>query len=160
MLVIVWAARSSSSRWSTPRFARRGGACCAIREDEDAASALGKNVFAYKLQALTLGAALAAVAGLFFAFQFSFFSPGDFDPLLTFFAYTIGLAGTARNGRSSRRRPLRRDLRGDALRLFVHPVRLGRRAYLRLVVIGLILIALMLFRPQGLFGGREEMVLE
>ena len=75
-----------------------GRALRSIREDEDAASALGKNVFAYKLQALALGAALAAIAGLFFAFQFSFFSPQDFDPLTTFFAYIIViLAGTARN---------------------------------------------------------------
>jgi len=36
----------------------------------------------------------------------------------------------------------------------------GERAYLRLIIIGLILIALMAFRPQGLFGKREEMVLE
>src|SRR5438093_8583334 len=68
-----------------------------IREDEDAASALGKNVFAYKLQALTLGAAVGAIAGLFFAFQFSFFSPPDFEPLTTFFAYVIViLGGTSR----------------------------------------------------------------
>ena len=66
----------------------------------------GKNVFAYKLQSLTLGAGAPAVAGLFFAFQFSFFSPGDFEPLLTFFAWTIViLGGTARNwARPGRRR--------------------------------------------------------
>ena len=98
--------------------------------------------------------------GLFFAFQFSFFSPGDFDPLLTFFAYTIDS---------------RRD--GSELGAPVGAVLFGvifagtrfdcsrspcstRPTYLRLVVIGLILIALMLFRPQGLFGRREEMVLE
>jgi ABC-type branched-subunit amino acid transport system permease subunit len=50
-----------------------------IREDEDAAAALGKNAFAYKLQALGVGAALGAIAGLFYAFQLSFFSPNDFD---------------------------------------------------------------------------------
>ena len=36
----------------------------AIRDDEDAAASLGKNVFAYKLQALAIGAALAGIAGL------------------------------------------------------------------------------------------------
>ena len=36
----------------------------AIREDEDAARALGKNTFAYKLQSLSIAAALAAIAGL------------------------------------------------------------------------------------------------
>lgn len=165
MLVIVWATAlvllavvdaALRSPW--------GRVLRAIREDEDAASALGKNVFAYKLQALALGAALAAVAGLFFAFQFSFFSPGDFDPLLTFFAYTIViLAGTARNWAL----PVGAVLFGvifAGTRFFDFlPFTLfdsAERAYLRLVVIGLILIALMLFRPQGLFGRREEMVLE
>ena len=89
----------------------------AIREDEDAAASLGKNVFAYKLQALALGAALAGVAGCFYAWQFSFFSPDDFQPLLTFFAWMIViLGGTGRDlGRPGRRAALRRHLRGDAL---------------------------------------------
>ena len=135
-----------------------------IREDEDAAAALGKNVFAYKLQALTIGAALAAIAGLFFAFQFSFFSPGDFDPLVTFFAYTIViLGGTARNWAV----PVGAVVFGiifAGTRFFdFAPFSLlesGERAYVRLIVIGLVLIGLILFRPQGLLGRRDEMVLE
>ncbi|MGH3091874.1 MAG: branched-chain amino acid ABC transporter permease [Gaiellaceae bacterium] len=135
-----------------------------IREDEDAAAALGKNVFAYKLQALAIGAALAAIAGLFFAFQFSFFSPGDFDPLVTFFAYTIViLGGTARNWAV----PVGAVLFGvifAGTRFFdFAPFSLldtGERAYVRLIVIGLVLIGLILFRPQGLLGRRDEMVLE
>ena len=135
-----------------------------IREDEDAAAALGKNVFAYKLQALAVGAALGAIAGLFYAFQFSFFSPGDFDPLVTFFAYTIViLGGTARNWAV----PVGAILFGVVFagtRFFdFTPFDLlesGERAYVRLILIGLVLIGLMLFRPQGLFGKREEMLLE
>src|SRR2546427_158858 len=64
-----------------------------IREDEDVAASLGKNVFAYKLQALALGSAAAGVAGCFYAWQFSFFSPDDFAPLLTFFAWMVVLIG-------------------------------------------------------------------
>jgi branched-chain amino acid transport system permease protein len=135
-----------------------------IREDEDAAASLGKNVFAYKLQALAIGAALAAIAGLFFAFQFSFFSPGDFDPLVTFFAYTIViLGGTARNWAV----PVGAVVFGvifAGTRFFdFAPFSLlesGERAYVRLIVIGLVLIGLILFRPQGLLGRRDEMVLE
>jgi branched-chain amino acid transport system permease protein len=41
----------------------------AIREDEDATRSLGKNVFAYKLQALIIGGGIAAVAGIFFALE-------------------------------------------------------------------------------------------
>ena len=81
MLVIVWAAalvliavvdRTPPRPW--------GRVLRAIREDEDAASASARTCSAYKLQALTVGAALAAVAGLFFAFRSSFFSPRRLRP--------------------------------------------------------------------------------
>ena len=165
MLVIVWAVALAllvlvEAMVRTPW----GRVLRSIREDEDAAAALGKNVFAYKLQALALGAALAAIAGLFFAFQFSFFSPGDFDPLVTFFAYTIViLGGTARNWAV----PVGAILFGvifAGTRFFDFPpfdlLDSAERAYVRLIVIGLVLIGLMLFRPQGLLGKREEMLLE
>ncbi len=113
---------------------------------------------------LAVGAALGAIAGLFFAFQFSFFSPGDFDPLVTFFAYTIViLGGTARNWAV----PVGAILFGvlfAGTRFFDFPpfdlLESAERAYVRLILIGLVLIGLMLFRPQGLLGKREEMLLE
>jgi branched-chain amino acid transport system permease protein len=165
MLVIVWAAAlvlllllhvALRSPW--------GRVLRSIREDEDAAASLGKNVFAYKLQSLGVGAALGGVAGLFYAWQFSFFSPDDFAPLLTFFAYTIViLGGTARLWAV----PLGAVVFGvifAGTRFFDFPpftyFDSADRAYLRLAVIGAILIGLMALRPQGLFGKRDEMVLE
>lgn len=165
MLVIVWAVALTlvlllqalvHSPW--------GRVLRAIREDEDAAASLGKNVFLYKLQSLSLGAVLGAVAGLFYAWQFSFFSPDDFAPLLTFFAWTIViLGGTARNWAV----PVGAIVFGvifAGTRFFDFPpftyFEGAERAYLRLIVVGLILIALIAFRPQGIFGKREEMVLE
>jgi ABC-type branched-subunit amino acid transport system permease subunit len=135
-----------------------------IREDEDAAAALGKNVFAYKLQALAIGAVLGAIAGLFFAFQFSFFSPTDFEPLTTFFAYVIViLGGTARNWGVPVGAVVFGVIFAGTRFLDFPPLSYfdsADRAYLRLVIIGLLLIGLIAFRPQGLFGKREEMVLE
>jgi branched-chain amino acid transport system permease protein len=132
-----------------------------IREDEDAASALGKNVFAYKLQALALGAALGALAGLFFAFQFSFFSPQDFDPLTTFFAWIIViLGGTGRNWAVPVGALLFGVIFAGTRFADIPFFDSADQAFLRLILIGLILIALMAFRPQGLFGRREEMILE
>jgi branched-chain amino acid transport system permease protein len=52
----------------------------AIREDEDAARALGKNTFVYELQSLSIAAGLAAIAGML-AINISILSPANFDPV-------------------------------------------------------------------------------
>jgi branched-chain amino acid transport system permease protein len=132
-----------------------------VREDEDATSALGKNVFSYKLQSLAVGAAIGAIAGLFFAFQFSFFSPQDFDPLTTFFAWIIVILGGAG-------RIWAVPLGAVIFSVIFAGTRFADipyfdsadQAFLRLILVGLILIGLMAFRPQGLLGKREEMILE
>lgn len=135
-----------------------------VREDEDATSALGKNVFSYKLQALAAGAGIGAIAGLFFAFQFSFFSPQDFDPLTTFFAYAIVLlGGLAKNWAVPVGALIFGFIFAGTRFLDFWPLDQfdsADRAFLRLMIVGLILIGLMAFRPQGIFGKREEMVLE
>lgn len=132
-----------------------------IREDEDAAAALGKNVFWYKLQAMAIGGGIAAVAGLFFAFQFSFFSPNSFEPLITFFAFVIVLLGGLGNNWGV---PLGAVMFGvlfAATRFLDIPFLSGAdQAFLRLLLVGLVLVGLMAFRPQGILGKREEMILE
>jgi branched-chain amino acid transport system permease protein len=135
-----------------------------IREDEDAVASLGKNVFAYKLQALVIGAALGAVAGVFYAWQFSFFSPDDFAPLLTFFAWMIVILGGIGRAWTVPVGAIVFGVIFAGTRFFdFAPFSLldsTQRAYLRLIVIGLLIIGLMLFRPQGILGSRREMVLE
>jgi branched-chain amino acid transport system permease protein len=165
MLVIVWAVALVllTATWLALRTPW-GRVLRAIRDDEDAAESLGKNVFAYKLQALALGAALAGIAGLFYAWEFSFFSPDDFQPLLTFFAWMILLLGG-----------LGRVWAVPVGALVFGVIFAGtrfldfapfswfasdERAYLRLIIIGLIIVMLVLLRPQGLLGNRREMVLE
>jgi branched-chain amino acid transport system permease protein len=136
----------------------------AIREDEDAASALGKNVLSYKLQSLGLGALIGGIAGLFFAFHFSFFGPSDFDPLTTFYAFVIViLGGRGRNWGV----PVGAVIFGvifAGTRFLKFPplgyLDASERASARLMLVGLILIALMAFRPQGIFGRRAEMMME
>jgi ABC-type branched-subunit amino acid transport system permease subunit len=136
----------------------------AIREDEDAAAALGKNVLGRKLQALALGAALGGVAGVLYAFEFSFFSPDDFEPLTTFFAWVIViLGGTARVWSVPVGSLIFAFLFAGTRFLGIWPLShldSADRAYLRLIIIGLLLIGLMYFRPQGLLGKRQEMLLE
>jgi branched-chain amino acid transport system permease protein len=165
MMVIVWVAAGALLllTWLVLR-SPWGRVLKAIREDEDATAALGKNVFSYKLQSLSLGAALGSAAGLFYAFQFSFFAPGDFEPLITFFAWTIViLGGTARVWAVPAGAIVfgvifagTRFFDFAPFTYFDSP----ERAYLRLIMIGLILILLMAFRPQGLFGKKDDLVFE
>jgi branched-chain amino acid transport system permease protein len=165
MLVIVWAAAIVllTLTWLALRTPW-GRVLRAIRDDEDAAASLGKNTFAYKLQALAIGAALAGVAGLFYAWEFSFFSPDDFAPLLTFFAWMILLLGGVGRVWAV---PVGAGVFGfifAGTRFLNFPpfswFASDQRAYLRLIIVGLIILGLVLVRPQGLLGNKREMVLE
>jgi ABC-type branched-subunit amino acid transport system permease subunit len=165
MLVIVWVVALAllTLVWLAVRTPW-GRVLRAIREDEDAAASLGKNVLAYKLQALALGAALAGIAGLFYAWQFSFFSPDDFQPLLTFFAWMIViLGGLGRVWAVPVGAAVFGFLFAGTRFLDFRPLSSldsADRAYLRLIIIGLVIIGLVLVRPQGILGKRDEMVLE
>jgi branched-chain amino acid transport system permease protein len=165
MLILVWtvallAVAMVALMMRTPW----GRVLKSIREDEDAAASLGKNVFLYKLQALAIGAGLGAVAGVFYAWQFSFFSPDDFAPLITFFAWMIVILGGVGRAWTVPIGALVFGVIFAGTRFFdFSPFSLldsTERAYVRLIVIGLVIIGLMLFRPQGIFGSRKEMVLE
>jgi branched-chain amino acid transport system permease protein len=165
MLILVWtvallAVAMVALMMRTPW----GRVLKSIREDEDAAASLGKNVFLYKLQALAIGAGLGAVAGVFYAWQFRFFSPDDFAPLITFFAWMIVILGGVGRAWTVPIGALVFGVIFAGTRFFdFSPFSLldsTERAYVRLIVIGLVIIGLMLFRPQGIFGSRKEMVLE
>lgn len=131
----------------------------AVREDEDAARALGKNVFSYKLQSLSLAAAIAGLAGFFLALNLKFVVPEEFVPLITFIGYAVLVLGGLANywGVAVGSIVLWTILEG--LRFLELPFSETQIAALRFIILGLILIALMAFRPQGFFGKREEMVL-
>jgi branched-chain amino acid transport system permease protein len=165
MLVIVWAVALVllTLVWLAVRTPW-GRVLRAIREDEDTAASLGKNTFSYKLQALALGAALGGVAGLFYAWQFSFFSPDDFQPLLTFFAWMILiLGGTGRVFAVPVGALVFGFLFAGTRFLDFRPLSYldsADRAYVRLIIIGLVILALVVWRPQGILGKRDEMVLE
>lgn len=145
----------------------------AIREDEEVAKALGKNVFWYKLQSLMLGGFIAGIAGALFAWQLSTVYPDNFLPLLTFNAWTIVVLGGAGNNVGTilgsvifwayltltRYLPdLLRAVHGviPVVPPTVDDARLGA---FRIMLIGLILIVLMMARPQGILGKKEELTL-
>ncbi len=131
----------------------------AIREDEDAARALGKNVFSYKLQSLAISSGLGAIAGWFLAFNLQSVSQDNFEPLYTFLGYAIlVLGGMATFGGVLIGSVILWTVL-EGFRFLDLPLSADKMAALRFMVVGVVLILLMAFRPQGAFGKREEMVL-
>lgn len=143
----------------------------AIREDEDAAKALGKNVFAYKMQALALGGVFGAIGGIVYALATQSLTPDFFSPPQTFFAYAALIIGGA--GRvfgpvlgamifwfvlSVTDNFLRQATAGThPLLPFIDNQDVGA---IRFVLVGVALVLLMVFRPQGIFGKKEELLLD
>jgi branched-chain amino acid transport system permease protein len=134
----------------------------AIREDEDAAQALGKNTLLYKLQSLAISACLGAIAGFFLALNLATIHPLDFEPLVTFFAFSVLILGGMGSYRGVAIGSVLFWVVLEGTR-FIDlpdpPFTETRIASIRLAITGLLLIGLMAFRPQGLFGKREEMVI-
>jgi branched-chain amino acid transport system permease protein len=165
MLLIVWlsALILLLSFWIMTR-SPWGRVLRSIREDEAAASAVGKNVFAYKLQVLILGAMLGGLAGLLLAWEIGVFSPDDYQPTFTFYAYLILiLGGLTRLWAIPVGAVVFGVLYAGTRFLDFYPLSMidsGSRAFLRLFLVGLLLIVLMAIRPQGMLGNRRELILE
>ena len=157
LLIVVWltvliAAFSLRALQRTPW----GRVLKGIREDEDAVRALGKNVFAYKLQSLAIAAALASIAGYFLALNLTIIYPAEFESNFTFLGYTILIFGGIGSylGVALGSAVLWIVLEGT--RLMELPMSAERLAALRFIIVGVILVLFVSLRPQGLLGRREE----
>ncbi|MFM1917487.1 MAG: hypothetical protein RJB01_1002 [Actinomycetota bacterium] len=140
-----------------------------IREDEDAVVSLGKNVFAYKMQALVVGGIIMAFGGIVWAVAKQSVQPDTFQPDFTFFVYTMLLLG----GAARIFGPIVGaiifwfllagigEFLGQAIQAgwidFLKPTDVGA---IRFILMGLGLMMLMIFRPQGIFGDRKELALD
>jgi neutral amino acid transport system permease protein len=144
----------------------------AIREDEDAVRSLGKNVYGYKMQALVLGGLVGALAGFIMGVARSSIVPDNFQADITFFAWTVLLLGGAAR--------VFGPVVGAVLFWFLISV-LGnffsqatsgadplmptwlmdqnQASLVRFIVLGLALMLLMVFRPQGIFGDKRELAI-
>jgi len=136
----------------------------AIREDEIAATAVGKHVFKFRLQALVLGALLGGLAGMLLALQIGVFSPDDYLPDLTFYAYLILILGGMNRVWAIPVGAAAFSLLYTGTRfLNFYPLSLidsGSRAFLRLFLVGFLLVVFMAVRPQGLLGNKRELLLD
>lgn len=128
----------------------------AIRDNEDAVRALGKNPAAFKTRVLALGSALAGLGGGFYAHVITYLSPDQFTALVTFYVWmAMILGGVGRvSGAVLGALLLMAFLEGTR---FVRDVLPGvvsevEMASVRLGAVGLALILFTLFRPQGLVG--------
>jgi branched-chain amino acid transport system permease protein len=144
--------------WALERLVRSpwGRVLRAIREDEAAAAALGKSPAVFRLQAFVLGSMLMGLAGGLHASFFGFISPADFQPILTFQAWTMLILGGSGNNRGALIGAVAVWALWSASGTLLHallPTGLQvRGAALQIVLIGVVLAAALLFRPRGLIG--------
>ncbi|MCC6830620.1 MAG: branched-chain amino acid ABC transporter permease [Thermoleophilia bacterium] len=132
----------------------------AVRENEDAAAAVGKPVFRLKLQALALGAAIAGLAGVYFTFLQTSLYPENFEPIVTFIGFAILILGGIGSYFGTVLGSIVIAFIISGVRFLDFPIAEDKVAALRFVVIGLIIMGMMAFRPQGLFGKKEELHLD
>ncbi len=137
-----------------------------IREDENAVRSLGKNVYAYKMQALVIGGVLGSLAGIIFTLPRGAVQPANYATELTFFLYTCLLLG----GMATVLGPvigamifwvvlsLTQGLLYGAIEVgaitFLSNSQAGQ---LRYILVGVALMLLMVFRPQGVLGNKKEL---
>jgi len=126
---------------------RLGRAWIAIREDEDAASAMGIRTGPIKILAFLIGAMLAGLAGAFFAHKTAVVAYDSFrflESVTLLAAVILGGMGTIPGA-----------VLGASI-LFVLPEKLREFADYRLLIFGLALVLIMRFRPQGIIADKHR----
>jgi len=143
----------------------------AIREDEDAVRSLGKNVYAYKMQSLIIGGVLGCLGGFIYGLGQNSIQPDIFGTDTTFFAYTVLILGGAARVAgpvvgavifwvvlSLTDNVLNEAIdAGYVSSSVINNTQVGQ---FRFMLVGLLLMLLMIFRPQGIFGDRRELALD
>lgn len=122
----------------------------AIREDEQAIQVFGYNTLWYKLAIFVIGAVFASIAGALFASYITFIDPSTFTLTESIFILAIIILGGLSNNKGAVLGAVCLILLPEILRFVGFPSDIA--AQMRQVVYGLILILLMLYRPQGLVG--------
>ena len=143
LIAIVIAALVARSLYNS----RVGRAWAAMREDETVAEATGVNTTVYKLLAFSLGAVFGAVAGAFYAAKIGVVFPQNLDILISINALALIILGGMGN--------VTGVLLG-ALVLVGLPGILREFAQYQLLIFGAVLVAMMLFRPEGLIPNRSR----
>ncbi len=143
----------------------------AIRENEDAVRSLGKNVFAYKMQSLVLSGVIGAFGGIMLAIARQSVQPDNYSRDITFLCLTAVVLGGAARVQGpivgamllwgllqfsdvALRQAKSAGLISDSI------LETNQTGVVRFMLVGTILAVLMVFRPQGIFGDRRELVFD
>ena len=128
----------------------------AIREDETAALALGKNAVRFRLQAFAIGGAIMGLAGATQAHFIGFIAPDNYLPTLTFQVWAMLIVGGSGNNRGAILGAVivwgLWAVSASAVSAVFPPEQQARAASLQIVLIGVTLCAILLLRPRGLLG--------
>ncbi len=155
-IVLLLLRRLNRSPW--------GRALRAVREDEDAVRALGKNAVWLKLQSFMLGAGIGGLSGILLAFNYGSLQVTTFVPILTFYIWAIMILG----GVGSLSGPIFGAIvfwviisETDKIAGLIFENANGQQlAGVRFALVGLLIMLLMIYRPSGLLGKKEELLLD
>lgn len=139
----------------------------AIREEETATATSGKNIFAFKMQALVVGSCVMGIGGALYAHAVGSISYADFTPLYaTFIIWVMLMLGGSGNNKGAvlgafviwgvwMGSAFLTDWLRPALQA-ISPELPARSPYIRYLLIAILLELILLFRPQGLWGEEKH----
>ena len=160
-LIVLYAAIERVSRSPWGRVLR------AIREEEAATATSGKDIFAFKMQALIVGACVMGIGGALYAHAMGSISYADFTPLYaTFIIWVMLMLGGSGNNKGAvlgafviwgvwMGSAFLTDWLRPALQA-ISPELPARSPYIRYLLIAVLLELILLFRPQGLWGEEKH----
>ena len=157
MLVVVVGA----IYWALERIVHSpwGRVLKAIREDEVAAVALGKSAQSFRMQSFVIGSTLMGLAGALYVSYIGFVSPFDFLPVVTFQIWAMVIVGGSGNNKGALLGALVIwaiwAFSGVAVTKVVPPQYAAQGAAIQVILIGLMLVLSLLFRPRGLIGEKQ-----
>ncbi|MFZ3584307.1 branched-chain amino acid ABC transporter permease [Loktanella sp. DJP18] len=131
----------------------------AIREDEIAALSLGKNPTMIRLQSFVLGSAIMGLAGGIYVGFIGYVSPIDFMPILTFQIWAMLIVGGSGNNRGAVLGCLLVwglwTASGYLISNLVPPSLQSQAGSVQAMLIGILIVLTLLFRPRGLIGEED-----
>jgi branched-chain amino acid transport system permease protein len=150
--LVLTAILCAAALWICSRIVRSpfGRVMKSIREDEVFAEAFGKNIAFYKVIIFVIGAGMAAVAGVIYAYYISFIDPTSFTVMESIFIISIVIIGGAGSLWGPVIGAVALVVLPEILRFIGLPSSVA--ANLRRIIYGGLLVAFMMWRPQGFSG--------